>query len=83
MVYKVGLALVCGICTGCMSPLLRCCIDVALSRREDSTVPQPRPDIAATVLTLDHQGLLAVVWPPLGEPSRGFLGLQGAPAWSR
>jgi hypothetical protein len=81
-VYKVGLALVYGIFTGCMSPLLRCCIDVALSRREDLTVPQPRPDIAATVLTLDRLGLPVVAWPPPGEPSRGFLGLQGALAWS-
>jgi hypothetical protein len=39
-------------------------VDATLSRREELIVPQLPPDITATVLALDHQGLPAAELPP-------------------
>jgi hypothetical protein len=39
---------------------------------------KPPPSIVAKVWCLTVRGFPAVVPPPLGEPSRGFLGVQGA-----
>jgi len=36
-------------------------------------------EVTAIILALEHQGLSIAAQPPLGEPSQGFHGLQGAP----
>jgi hypothetical protein len=78
---QVGLALVYGLMHRVHESFAAALLDVVLSRREKPIVTQLPLDIAAIILALHHQGLPAMVWPPPGEPSRGFLILQGASAW--
>ena len=47
-------------------PFAAALLDVALSRREEPTVPQSPPDASVSVMALDHQGLPAVAQPPTG-----------------
>jgi hypothetical protein len=47
-------------------------LDVIVESRELQVPPN-----VASALALDRQGLSAKDWPPLGEPSRGFLGGEG------
>ena len=68
MVYALG-----------ASVLAAAWMDLALSCREVLTEPKSPLGTAATVLALDHQELSTAAQLLLGEPSRGFLGLQGPP----
>ena len=43
-------------------------MDIALSHREEPIVPQLPPDVPATILELDLQGLPTAAWPPSVEP---------------
>jgi hypothetical protein len=58
IVYKLVWVSVCCLCTGLL--------DAALSRREESIVPQTPPDEPVSVLALDRQGIPAVAQPPVG-----------------
>jgi len=64
-VYRSVWVIVYGLCTRMHESSAAAFKELALSCREDSTEPQPSPDVAAIVLALTHHRLFVAERPPL------------------
>ena len=63
--YRSVWVIVYGLCTRMHESSATAFKELALSCREDSTEPQPSPDVAAIVLALTHHRLFVAERPPL------------------